>query len=439
MTQAWPAPVVEHPVNATVGVPGSKSMTNRALLLAALADSESVLHAPLRSRDTLLMAQALRSLGTDITDVPAGAGAVAGWRVRPGSWRGPLEVDCGLAGTVMRFLPPAAVLVDGDVRFDGDAYARKRPMSTVLTALHDLGARITGDRMPFTVHGTGALRGGAVVLDASSSSQFISGLLLSGARYAEGVTVRHQGAPVPSLPHIAMTVSMLREIGVEVDDGTPDVWRVLPGPVAGREWAIEPDLSNATPFLAAAAATGGSVTVPGWPSHTDQAGDAVRDILTKMGCAVTVEADALTVSAPGRLSGIDIDLHDVGELSPTVAALAALAEGPSRLRGIAHLRHHETDRLAALSTEINRLGGAAAETDDGLTIEPRPLHGGAWRSYADHRMATAGAVLGLVVPGVTVDDIDTTNKTIPDFPGMWAAMLAGPDTAGSSRKDVEGV
>ncbi|APU17298.1 MULTISPECIES: 3-phosphoshikimate 1-carboxyvinyltransferase [Actinoalloteichus] len=440
MTQAWPAPAVEHPVNATVGVPGSKSMTNRALLLAALAESESILHAPLRSRDTLLMTQALRSLGTDIQDVPADGDSVAGWRVRPGSWQGPIEVDCGLAGTVMRFLPPASVLADGDVRFDGDEYARKRPMSTVLTALRELGARITDDRMPFTVHGAGGLRGGEVVLDASSSSQFVSGLLLSGPRYAEGVTVRHRGAPVPSLPHIAMTVAMLREVGVEVDDSVPDVWRVVPGPVAGREWLIEPDLSNATPFLAAAAATGGSVTVPGWPARTDQAGDAVRGILTEMGCVVTVAADALTVSAPGRLSGVDIDLHDVGELSPTVAALAALADGPSRLRGIAHLRHHETDRLAALSTEINRLGGAAVETEDGLTIEPRPLHGGEWRSYADHRMATAGAVLGLVVPGVTVDDIDTTNKTIPDFPGMWAAMLDDDsDVAGLSRKDVQGV
>ncbi|MBB5906491.1 3-phosphoshikimate 1-carboxyvinyltransferase [Actinoalloteichus hymeniacidonis] len=440
MTLAWPAPVVEHPVHATIAVPGSKSMTNRALLLAALAETESTLQAPLRSRDTLLMAQALRSLGTDIQDIAAdSAESVAGWRVRPADWRGPIDVDCGLAGTVMRFLPPASVLAEGEVRFDGDPHARTRPMSTVLTALRDLGARITGDRLPLTVFGEGALRGGEVVVDASASSQFVSGLLLSGARYAEGVTVRHRGAPVPSLPHITMTVTMLRAAGVTVDDTEPDVWRVLPGPIAGTDWAIEPDLSNATPFLAAAAATGGSTVIPGWPAHTDQAGDAIRDILAEMGCTVEVAADRLTVSAPERLTGIDIDLHDVGELSPTIAALAALANGPSRLRGIAHLRGHETDRLAALSTEINRLGGAATETEDGLLIEPRPLHGGQWQSYADHRMATAGAVLGLVVPGVTVEDIETTNKTIPDFPGMWAAMLDDEDCAQRPRKDVQGV
>ncbi|HKN97337.1 MAG TPA: 3-phosphoshikimate 1-carboxyvinyltransferase [Pseudonocardiaceae bacterium] len=416
--QPWPAPTTTNPLSATVTVPGSKSITNRALLLAALADGPSTVRLPLRSRDTQLMADALRALGTEITDQPEGA-----LLVRPDELRGPADVDCGLAGTVMRFVPPAAAIADGDVRFDGDPRARERPMGTMLDALRGLGAEVTGDRLPFTLHGTGALPGGTVTIDASASSQFVSGLLLSGARYAKGVTVHHDGKPVPSLPHIEMTVDNLRSVGVDVDDSEPNVWRVAPGAVRPKDWLVEPDLSNATPFLAAAAVVGGAVTVPDWPSVTTQPGDAIRGILTAMGVAVRLDATGLTVTGDGTLSGVDIDLHDMGELTPTVAALAALAEGPSWLRGIAHLRGHETDRLAALVTEINRLGGDAEETDDGLVIRPRAMHGGTWRAYADHRMATAGAVIGLRVPGVEVDDIGTTAKTLPDFPAMWSRML----------------
>ena len=416
--QPWPAPMTTNPLSATVTVPGSKSITNRALLLAALADGPSTVRLPLRSRDTQLMADALRALGTEITDQPEGA-----LLVRPDELRGPADVDCGLAGTVMRFVPPAAAIADGDVRFDGDPRARERPMGTMLDALRGLGAEVTGDRLPFTLHGTGALPGGTVTIDASASSQFVSGLLLSGARYAKGVTVHHDGKPVPSLPHIEMTVDNLRSVGVDVDDSEPNVWRVAPGAVRPKDWLVEPDLSNATPFLAAAAVVGGAVTVPDWPSVTTQPGDAIRGILTAMGVAVRLDATGLTVTGDGTLSGVDIDLHDMGELTPTVAALAALAEGPSWLRGIAHLRGHETDRLAALVTEINRLGGDAEETDDGLVIRPRAMHGGTWRAYADHRMATAGAVIGLRVPGVEVDDIGTTAKTLPDFPAMWSRML----------------
>jgi 3-phosphoshikimate 1-carboxyvinyltransferase len=418
MTLHWPAPVADGPVRATVPVPGSKSLTNRVLLLAALADGPSAVHAPLRSRDTLLMAQALRSLGVEVADGDHGS-----WLVMPHPMRGPAEVDCGLAGTIMRFLPPAAALADGEVRFDGDPYARERPMATVLDALRALGAEVTGDRLPFTLHGRGAVPGGTVTIDASGSSQFVSGLLLSGARYRDGVTVVHDGKPVPSLPHIQMTVEVLRAVGVEVDDSEANTWRVAPGPVRARDWQVEPDLSNATPFLAAAAVTGGRVTVPNWPAPTTQAGDAIRDILARMGCAVELADGALTVTGPEVLTGLDIDLHDVGELTPTVAALAALAEGPSHLRGIAHLRGHETDRLAALAAEISALGGDATETEDGLVIRPRPLRGGPWRAYADHRMATAGAVIGLRVPGVVVDDVGSTGKTLPDFPAMWAHML----------------
>ena len=422
MTQPWIAPLATEPVRATVAVPGSKSITNRALVLAALSERGGTLTGALRSRDSRLMIDALRALGVPVDD---GDQVVVGPHQ---GLRGPAEVDCGLAGTVMRFVPPAAAITDGEVRFDGDPRARERPMSTVLDALRVLGAAIDGDSLPFTVHGKGGLPGGLVTIDASASSQFVSGLLLAGARYDAGVTVHHDGKPVPSLPHIDMTVTMLREAGVIVDDDEPNTWRVEPGPIEPRDWVIEPDLSNATPFLAAAAVTGGVVTIPGWPLKTTQPGDVFGDIASRMGCQVRRDEHALTVTGPDRLDGIDVDLHDVGELTPTVAALAVLAHGPSVLRGIAHLRGHETDRLAALATEINRLGGDATETEDGLVIRPKPLGAGLWRAYEDHRMATAGAVIGLKVAGVEVDDIGTTAKTLPDFPAMWGRMLGG--TAG---------
>ncbi len=418
MTQPWLAPLASAPVHAVVPVPGSKSITNRALVLAALSEGDAAVHGVPSSRDSELMLGALRALGVPIeTD---------GETVRFGAhngFRGPASIDCGLAGTVMRFVPPAAALADGEIRFDGDPRARERPMGTVLDALRALGVALDGDALPFTLHGSGTVAGGEVTIDASASSQFVSGLLLSGARYQRGVTVHHDGKPVPSLPHIEMTVAMLREAGVAVDDSDADTWRVAPGAVAAKEWAVEPDLSNATPFLAAAALTGGRVTVPGWPERTTQAGDAIRGILAAMGCEVRLSSAGLTVTGPAKLSGVDIDLHDAGELTPTVAALAALADQPSVLRGIAHLRGHETDRLAALTAELNGLGGDAAETEDGLAIRPTTMHGGAWRAYADHRMATAGAIVGLAVRGIEVDDIATTAKTMPDFPGMWARML----------------
>lgn len=418
MTQLWPAPVADGPVRATVPLPGSKSITNRALVLAALADGASTLRAPLRSRDTELMAAALRSLGAEIQDGPDGS-----WLVTPAELRGPAHVDCGLAGTVMRFVPPVAALGAGRIDFDGDAQARERPLDTVLDALRSLGADIAGTSLPFEVRGAGSLAGGKVTIDASASSQFVSGLLLSAPCFTEGVTVRHVGETLPSQPHIDMTVAMLRAAGAEVTDDEPETWTVAPGPIRAMDLAIEPDLSNATPFLAAAAVTGGGVTVPGWPAETTQPGAAIRDILSRMGATVTLDDAGLTVTGGGELAPIDIDLREVGELTPTVAALAAMASGTSRLRGIAHLRGHETDRLAALETELNKLGGSVQQTEDGLLIEAEPLHGGVWHSYADHRMATAGAILGLRVPDVEVDDIATTGKTIPDFTGMWASML----------------
>ena len=432
----WPAPTPDAPVDATVALPGSKSLTNRFLVLAALAGDWSRLRQPLRSRDTLLMAEALRALGVEIEDVPAdsrsGAATTGGdrvdWLVRPAPLRGGARVDVGLAGTVMRFLPPVAALADGPVEFDGDPQARVRPMGPVIDALRTLGVRLddhgTGT-LPFAVDGHGSVRGGDVTLDASQSSQFISALLLAGARYDEGVTIHHDGKPVPSEPHIAMTVETLRDAGVVVDDGEPNTWRVEPSEISPLDVLIEPDLSNAGPFLAAALVTGGRVRVPDWPQHTTQAGDALRDILDAMGADVSLERGGLVVAGTGGIEGIDVDLHDASELTPVVAALAALADSPSWIRGVAHIRGHETDRIAALASELNRLGGAVTETEDGLRITPKPLRGGRFRSYHDHRMATAGAVLGLRVPGVVVEDIGTTAKTLPDFPGLWRSML-GP-------------
>ncbi|MFZ0119855.1 MAG: 3-phosphoshikimate 1-carboxyvinyltransferase [Pseudonocardiaceae bacterium] len=432
----WAAPPARGPVRATVTVPGSKSITNRALLLAALSGTGGTIRRPLRSRDTDLMVGALRALGVPVSpastsragkldkldaDELLDVGAHSGLR-------GGATVDCGLAGTVMRFVPPLAALADGPVRFDGDEQARQRPMSEVLGALRALGCRIDGNALPFVLHGVPGRRGGEVRIDASGSSQFVSGLLLSAAAYGGGITVRHDGPPVPSRPHIEMTVQMLADRGVEVNTDGATWWAVAPGAIAGGDHDVEPDLSNAAVFLAAAAVTGGRVTVPGWPRRTTQAGDACRSLLAELGCQVDLDERGLTVSGPDRLDGVDADLHDVGELTPTVAALAALADGPSRLRGIAHLRGHETDRLAALATELTALGADVRETSDGLEIHPRPLRADPdrpWGAYADHRMATAGAILGLVVPGIAVDDIAATTKTMPEFPASWAAMLAG--------------
>ena len=423
----WPAPRANHPVDAVVTLPGSKSLTNRALVLAAIADGPSVVRRALRSRDTTLMAAALTALGSAVDT------SGEDWTVTPGAFDRDARVDCGLAGTVMRFVPPIAGLSRGSVSFDGDQHMRQRPVGEILGALRGLGVDVPGDALPFTVHGTGAVRGGTVVVDASASSQFISALLLAGARYDEGVDVRHDGKPVPSLPHIDMTVSMLRQHGVEVDDADANRWSVTPGPVRAVDHVIEPDLSNAAPFLALAAVSGGSVTVRDWPRETTQAGDALRQILTTMGCEVDFtdgpDGPGLRVTGSGTLLGLDIDLHDVGELTPAVAALCALAEAPSHLRGVGHIRGHETDRLAALATELNGLGARVTEHADGLSIEPAPLHGGVFHTYADHRMAHAGAIIGAAVDGVRIENIATTGKTFPDFAGFWAGLITPKDSA----------
>jgi 3-phosphoshikimate 1-carboxyvinyltransferase len=416
----WPAPRASGPVEATIRLPGSKSLTNRALVIAALASGSSVVRRALRSRDTLLMAGALSALGAQVDT------STDDWAVHPDAFDRDAMIDCGLAGTVLRFVPPVAALSTGSVAFDGDPHMRTRPIGEVLGALRSLGVAIDDDgrgALPFVVRGTGSVPGGQVMIDASASSQFVSALLLAGARYDDGVDVLHDGKPVPSMPHIEMTVSLLRRHGVGVDDSEPNRWRVAPGPVTPYDTLVEPDLSNAAPFLALAATSGGTVTVLDWPRETTQPGDALRDLLARMGCDVDLGDGRLTVRGTGTIEGIDADLHDVGELTPVVAALCALAGSPSVLRGIAHIRGHETDRLAALARELGGLGADVAETEDGLAFRPAPLHGGLFHTYADHRMAHAGVVVGSAVDGVLVEDVGTTRKTYPGFPDAWARLL----------------
>ena len=417
----WPAPVAVRPVEAVIDLPGSKSITNRALPLAALADEPTTIRGALRSRDTDLMAEGLRRLGVGVDD------SGTDWQVAPAPLRGPADIDCGLAGTVMRFLLAVASLAHGTVGFDGDPRARERPLRPLIDGLRQLGVQIEdGGRgaLPLTVKGTGRLRGGPCTIDSSASSQFLSALLLA-APGADGVVeIRHLGAPLPSAPHIAMTLAMLRERGIAVDDATPQVWRVNPGRLRGGVVDVEPDLSNAAPFLAAALVTGGSVRVPRWPATTTQPGARLPALLSAMGARCSLGEGGLVVRGAGTLHGIEADLHDVGELTPTLAALAALADSPSRLSGIGHLRGHETDRLAALARELRALGGAVEELPDTLVITPKPLHAGTFATYDDHRLATAAAVLGLAVPGILVEDVGTTAKTMPDFIALWNTLLS---------------
>ena len=418
-----------NPVDLHIVIPGSKSVTNRALILAAQAKSPSVLRRPLLSRDSELMVAGLKALGIGIDELTV---KVAGqseqqWQITPAAMHGGVSIDVGNAGTVMRFLPPLAALAHGEVAFAGDPRSTERPLAPVIKALAELGISIAHEgrySLPLKLHGTGAIAGGNLTIDASASSQFLSALLLVAPSFTNGLVVKHQGGTLPSMPHIDMTVGMLRDFGATVEvDLAQQMWSVQPSALIGRELVIEPDLSNAAPFLSIAMVCGGSVTIADWPKATTQPGDQLRSIFTAMGAEVLRTDEGLTLTGTGFIHGIDIDLHDVGELTPAIAALAALADSPSHLRGIGHLRLHETDRLAALTREINALGGNIIETETALQIRPAPLHGGVFHTYDDHRLATAGAVLGLVVPDIEVENIATTRKTLPDFPGLWSSLL----------------
>ena len=417
------------PVDISVVIPGSKSVTNRALILAAQAKSPSTLRRPLISRDSELMVAGLRALGIGIEESTA---VVDGneelqWIVTPAPMRGGVRVDVGNAGTVMRFLPPLAALATGEVIFDGDPRSYERPLGPVIKALEELGVSINHEdrfSLPLTLNGTGKINGGEITIDASESSQFLSALLLVAPSFAHGITVKHKGGSLPSMPHIEMTVDMLRQFGATVDvDSVSQTWSVKPGALHGLDLVIEPDLSNAAPFLSIAMVCGGRVAIADWPVKTTQPGDQLRTILSDMGAQFSFGDNGLTIIGTGKIHGIDVDLHDVGELTPSIAALAALADSPSHLRGIGHLRKHETDRLAALTREINALGGNVTEEETALHITPAPLHSGVFHTYDDHRLATAGAVLGLVIEGIEVENIATTRKTLPDFPGLWSSLL----------------
>ncbi|HEV3381232.1 MAG TPA: 3-phosphoshikimate 1-carboxyvinyltransferase [Trebonia sp.] len=427
----WKAPSASDPVRARLRLPGSKSITNRALVLAALSASPSVIRGPLDARDTTLAATALRVMGCGVvssgTDLAVSPGSLP-----PGT---SVSVDVGNAGTVMRFLPAVAALTPASVSFDGDPRARERPVSALLAALRELGVSIDdGGRgaLPFTIGGTGSVRGGSVTLDASGSSQLVSGLLLAAPRFAAGAEVRHEGPPVPSLPHIEMTLRMLQMAGAEVSSSgepRPNAWRVQPGELNLGDFTVEPDLSNAGPFLAAALVTGGSVTVADWPYGSLQPADAILGVLTRMGATCSLGPDGLTVTGSGVIRGIEADLRDIPELCLPLTSVAALASGPSAFTGVGHTRAQETDRLAAIAKEINALGGNVTERPDGLAITPRPLRAGpghAFETYDDHRMVMAAAVLGLAVPGIEVLNVATVGKTFPNFTSSWGEMVGEP-------------
>jgi 3-phosphoshikimate 1-carboxyvinyltransferase len=426
VTEVWTTPHRTAPVDAVVALPGSKSITARALILAALSDGPSRIVRPLRARDSELMAGGLRALGVRIDDDGDD------WVVTPAPLRGPAEVDAGLAGTVLRFLPPVAALADGSVRMDGDPRLHERPNAGLIAALRDLGVVIDDGgrgRAPFTVQGTGRVRGGAVEVDASESSQIVSGLLLAAARFDEGLDLAVAG-DLPSMPHVEMTVTTLREHGVEIT-ATDRGWVVTPGPIAAREVVIEPDLSNAAPFLAAALVTGGRVTVRDWPEVTAQPGAQLDRLFTAMGADVVRTAEGLHVTGPATIAPLVADLGEVGELTPVLAALCALADGPSRLTGIAHLRGHETDRLQALDEVLTAVGASVTQLPDGLVVEPGPRRAARVDSYADHRMVHAAAVLGLAIDGVAVSDPGAVGKTLPDFVERWTDLASATAEVGT--------
>jgi len=434
----WAAPERAHPLNHSLALPGSKSLTNRELVLASLASGPSRIRGPLHSRDTELMVKALQALGATITAV-AGEGQFGpDFLVEPIPPTPPssvISIDCGLAGTVMRFIPPVAALVPGTIRVDGDLTARRRPMAQTVEALTQLGVLVDDGgrgKLPFTMQSPLVLSGDTVRIDASASSQFVSGLLLAAPRMPRGLTIVHQGERVPSLPHIEMTVQALARRGVVVETPSVGVWHVPPSEIDPVDVEIEPDLSNAAPFLAAPLIVGGRLTVTGWPEHTTQVGAAVPELLEQFGATVIREPGTLTIDGGAGwrmgavIPGVTLDLGHAGELAPTLISLAALAGGPSVFSGIGHIRGHETDRLRALAQNITALGGHAQELPDGIEIAPSSLDGGQWAAFEDHRMATSGALLGLGVRGIEIDDITCTSKTLPEFVELWQAMVESP-------------
>jgi len=415
INQLWQTPFADAPVDGRVHVPGSKSEANRALLLAALSDGPSTIGGLPTSRDTSLMTDALRALGT----------VIEGSNVRPPEcFQGGADIDCGLAGTVMRFVPPLAMLADGPTRFHGDARASERPLTPLLSALRALGAEITADCVPLALTPPKIWNDGAVTIDASQSSQFVSGLLLAGAQFPNGLDLRHEGATLPSRPHIDMTIAMLAAHGAQVDEPEPNHWTVAPGALRAVDTVVEPDLTNAAAFLLAGVLTGGRSTVAHWPSTTTQPGALILQIIESFGGWWQRDDDAMTAGANQPLTGCNVDLSAASELTPVVAALAAAANGPSRLTGIGHIRGHETDRLAAIHNALAAVGVPSGVDEDGLTIEGgQARHGGVIDSADDHRMVHLGALLGLVTPDVQVARAQAVAKTMPNFLTVWESLV----------------
>ncbi len=419
----WSAPFrASKPISGAINIPGSKSVTNRALVLSALASSPSTLRKGLRSRDTDLMIKALSSLGVKI-EIEEDL-----WQITPAPLMGPAGIDVGNAGTVMRFLPPLASLAKGLISFDGDLRSHQRPLAPVIKALESLGVSIEHQgrySLPLFVNGAGYITGGEVEIDASATSQFLSSLLLVAPLMKQGLRIKNIGRSLPSKPHIEMTIAMLAQYGAVVDTSIDNQWSVEPTTLSGVDLVIEPDLSNAAVFMAAPILCGGEVIIKDWPKKTTQPGDQLRQIFSEMGGEIDFVDQGLRVRSSGQIRGIDIDLGDVGELTPVIAALASLADSPSYLRGIGHLRLHETDRLSALKNELTALGAEVLEEESALRINPKPMKAGVFHTYEDHRLATAGALIGLAVQGVEVENIETTRKTITDFPALWSQLLNG--------------
>ena len=433
-TEGYACPRAEKTLDALLSIPGSKSLTNRELVLAAIAEGPSTIRGGLVARDTQLMIDALELMGARV-EMATDSDGVPLWTITPISFTSlsskPIVIDCGLAGTVMRFLPPLSLLGFQPVTFTGDEQARARPMGPVIDALRQLGAVVDdggSGTLPFTVTPGGLPTSDHTIrIDASASSQFVSGLLLAAARFPATITIEHTVSRLPSVPHIDMTIETLANRGVDVDYSGSGRWSVMPQSIDALDITIEPDLSNAAPFLAAALVAGGTVSVRDWPASTTQVGDQLRSLLREFGALVDYEDRVLSVHGAGvgpgiRLNPVSLDLSEAGELAPTLITLSLFCSGTSTFRGIGHLRGHETNRLAALVENIHALGGVATETSDGIIVTPAPLHGGTWKAFGDHRMATSGALVGLAVDGVVVDDIAQTGKTLPEFVALWDEM-----------------
>ena len=445
----WKAPFVKDNIDALVEIPGSKSLSNRYLILVALGSKPVVLKGLLRSRDTELMMSALKIFGvrfeemesyTSVLVIPPHGNI---FDIADGA-----VVNCGLAGTVMRFVTALSLFANKPIRFDGDKQAYARPMKPVLDGLEQLGAHVKyhGEVgfLPFSIippknFGSYEIndqqtthQNHVVRIDSSSSSQFISALLLIASRIPGGLCIEHIGSKLPSMPHIRMTMEDIRKAGGVVDMSESGVWHVKEHDLTlPDEVVVEPDLSNAAPFIGAALIAGGCVKIPNWPFETTQPGGLLPRILEQMGAEVFLEHESLNsgvlcVKSNGSIKAIsNLDLSAAGEITPSIAAMLAFADGVSELHGIAHLRGHETNRLDAIVTELKRVGIGAEELDDGIRIIPsRNMHGEVMETYADHRMATFASMLGLRIPNITIKNIATTRKTIPDFPGMWCKMIS---------------